>query len=223
VVGTLFFMVLVIGIAGALFIDRWHVHRSALIRLQDHPRLHRMGAAAYAAVIEDAQVMLSPVRALKRRGGDVYWQLDARPMHLSRRTAMRLWEVSLDKRVSRAVGLADVETGDADFDARFRCWGTDKDVVRAVVVNAEVREALEELIAIATLDDLAVHPVGNFVVRVRARKRDIDDRRVVDRSLDLVRALQLAAFDQPTSARPRLKESGLGAHSGLPVGVPATS
>lgn len=148
----------------------------------------------------------------------VTWRVDVRFVSLSVRTALRVWPRGPS--LAAALQGTNVTTGDPDVDERFLLWGSAPDLTRAVIEDARVRAAIEELHRLAVLEEIALHPIGNLEVRAGLGFVDESDpAALIDACVRLARCLEDEADAAPLERRP-LDRHGVGGASGAPVVVP---
>lgn len=158
-------------------------------------------------------------RALPFAERRVTWRVDVRFVSLSVRTALRVWPRGPS--LSAALQGTNVTTGDPDVDERFLLWGSAPDLTRAVIEQARVRGALEELHRQALLVEIALHPIGSLEVRASLPEGEGDPGALIDACVRLGRALEDAADASPVERRP-LDRHGTGGASGAPVVIPTS-
>lgn len=157
-------------------------------------------------------------RALPFAARRFSWRVDVRFVSLSVRTALRIWPRGPS--LAAALQGTNVTTGDPDVDERFLLWGSAPDLARAVIEDAAVRAAIEELYRATGLEEIALHPIGNLEVRARLGDGgEGDPTALIDVSVALARALEDAADAVPLARRP-LDRHGVGGASGAPIVIP---
>jgi hypothetical protein len=147
------------------------------------------------------------------------WDISVDNLRLARRTTLSLSEEGVFGALRNAIGLKDVQVGDAAFDKRFTIRGSNDDVVRAILARQDVQDAVRDLFE-ASIWSCNLTSAGRLMVRMRRGSLAADEAR---QRLALVRRLG-DMLDQAAdvAALPELPTVGVGsvtASSGVPVGV----
>jgi hypothetical protein len=147
------------------------------------------------------------------------WDIFVDNLRLSRRTTLNLSEEGVFGALRNAIGLKDVQVGDAAFDKRFAIRGSDDDVVRAVLSRDDVKDAVNDLFT-ADIWSCSVNSAGRLMVRMRRKSLVADEAR---QRLALVRRLA-DVLEQAVGVAPLpdMRGGAVGsvtASSGVPVGV----
>ncbi len=151
------------------------------------------------------------------------WRAQGGPVRLSERATFTLTHEDLLSKAASFAGLKDIQLGDASLDDKLLIKGKGEDVIRAALVDGDVRAALLEVASGdgALFDQrLRIELERGNALTYRRRRYGLvyaDAAALAEGLIALIAALDAVHDISPMRAR---LEGGLGGVTGAPVGVP---
>lgn len=141
-----------------------------------------------------------------------HWRIDASLPEFGARTRLHIGREGRLGALREKLGITDIHIGDADFDRTFSVRGSDADVVRAVIGQPHIQDAIWTLFMDHAVQFLKLDKDGHVYVWIARTLTSAAEAR--ERAFD-VAALTTALYHVERA----LPGAGVGGSTGAPVGI----